>query len=141
MTAWWELAACRNPDADPRDFDADATPDGIGRARLICRHCPVALDCGLDAIAASADGVIRAEYIWAKGKPRKIKKCRNCGRWGSRTHCCPACATAAWSARRCTFCRQYLTHRRIHRYCDAQCAELGRRARAGLVNHPEGVTV
>lgn len=124
---WSDLAACRAPGVDPRDFHADREDfDATTRARLLCRSCPVQLDCGLQAVAdRETHGVIRAGYEWRDGKPYPLKKCRVCDRWTGRTHCSPACAAVTWAKRRCVSCRQPLTHRRIIRYCDPCAAAAG----------------
>jgi len=44
MANWRELALCKDPSVDKKDFFSDK-PESIKRAKEVCDRCPVVLDC------------------------------------------------------------------------------------------------
>ena len=62
---WMARAACAQPGADPAWFvvDEDAADAGelLGRAKAVCRACPVRLCCRIHADATGEYGVYAAE--------------------------------------------------------------------------------
>jgi hypothetical protein len=63
--AWMTRAACAQPGVEPGwfvvDEDAADAPELIGRAKAVCRLCPVRLWCRIHADAAGEYGVYAGE--------------------------------------------------------------------------------
>jgi WhiB family redox-sensing transcriptional regulator len=72
---WMTRAACAQPSVDPAwfvvDEDAPDAPELVGRAKAVCRACPVRLWCRIHADATGDYGVYAGETHTERARRRR----------------------------------------------------------------------